>query len=711
MLKDLSRQKIGMVLCFTVLGVIIITASVIMTFNIHRNEIIKQQKEQIITTAETASRGLETFFREKRRGMDLYFNGVVQYMEEEDLLNKQMEAILDQYYQKEKAYLYEIDFLTKEILKENRILVPATNNNAFYGSYNYQEACFYVLDLFKPLYLGKKFLGVVKASINLNTVYDEILYPIQIGEKGYCTVKDRNGIILMHGTKSQIGIDSKEDRKKQHPELDGEGINRLVENQIRGESGSNLVVSYWWDNLEAGKVKKIIGYTPVSVVADFWVVSVIMEYALIADILHRTLGMSIGIGILLVFFFVSLIFYITKELKNAQRMHMEWMYERELNEAAYRLKKQEEKVQQYDRLQTLGMLTGTIAHEFNNLMTPIMIYCDLLKDQIQGKAEMKEEVEEITIAARRCTELSKQLLDYGRTEHTEGKPVVFDAALVTKNTIKMFEKLLPKEVLLLSYICKDPVLILGNPGALNQIIINLCTNAYQVMKEKGGKIQLSLTVKENKAVLLIEDNGYGMDKTIMENIFEPFYTTKKPGEGTGLGLPVVKKLVKGMKGTILVESETGKGTIFTLTFPIQAAALEQSKGKVEHHEYIVNKEYRIILLDDKPDIVKSIKKALAKTNWIIEGYTNPTTVYAKLKEQANKFDILLTDNSMPVVNGMELSTVIKRLNPHIKIILMTGYPEKELQEYIDKGIIDSYLIKPVSETDIIVKIDELYLNQ
>lgn len=709
MLKDLSRQKIGMVLCFIVLGTIIITASVIMTFNIHRNEIIKQQKEQIITTAETASRGLETFFREKRYEMDLYFNGVVQYMEEENLLNKQIEAILNQYYQKEKAYIYEIDFLTQEVLKESQILVPTTNGNAFYGNYNYQEAGFYVLDLFKPLYLGEKLLGVVKASINLNTVYDEILYPIQIGEKGYCTVKDRKGIILMHGTKSQIGIDSREDRKKQYPELDKEEVNRLVDNQIQGKSGSDLVVSYWWDNLEAGKAKKIIGYTPVSIVEDFWIVNVIMEYSLIADILHKTLRMSIGIGILLVFFFASLIFYITKELKNAQRMHMEWMYERELSEAAYRLKKQEEKVQQYDRLQTLGILTGTIAHEFNNLMTPIMIYCDLLKNQMPGE-EIKEEVEEITIAAKRCTELSKQLLDYGRVEHAEAKPVIFDAALVTKNAIKMFEKLIPKEVVLLSDISEEPILILGNPGALNQIIINLCTNAYQVMKESGGKILLSFTVKENKAILVIEDNGCGMDKTTMENIFEPFYTTKKPGEGTGLGLQVVKKLVKRMEGTILVESESEKGTTFTLTFPIQAVKLEQNKVKEENHHHIMNKEFRIMLLDDKPDIVKSIRKALIKTKWIVEGYTNPTTVYAKLKESTDKFDIFLTDNSLPIVNGVELSTIIKKLNPHIKIILMTGYPEKELQKYLEKGIIDAYLIKPISETDIIAKIEELYLN-
>lgn len=708
MLKELSRRKIGMVLFLTILGVTLITVSVIMTFNTHKNEIIKQQKEQIITTAETAARGLKTFFREKRHGIDLYFNGVVQYIGNEKILKDEMEDILDLYYQKEKEYIYEIEFLTADELKNVPVSFSDKKKDTIYGSYEYQDEGFFVLPLYKPLYLLEELAGAVKVSINLNTVYDEILYPIQIGKKGYCTVKDRNGIILMHGTNSQIGINSREDRKKMHPDLDPVGVDRLVENQIRGESGSDIVDSYWWDNIEAGKVKKIIGYTPVSIVEDFWVVSVIMEYSQIAEILHRTLSMSIVVGFILVVFFGSLIFYITRELKNAQRMHMEWMYERELSETVYQLKKQEEKVQQYDRLQTLGILTGTIAHEFNNLMTPILIYCDLLHIGVKDNKEMLEEVGEIAAAAKRCTELSRQLLDYGRTENVEAKMVVFDAALATKSAVKMLTKLVPGEVRLIPQISKSPVMILGNTGAWNQIVINLCTNAYQAMKEKGGKIHISLFARQNLATLIIEDNGCGIEKNMLETIFEPFFTTKGQGEGTGLGLPVVNRLVKKMKGTITVESKPGNGTTFTLIFPLEPMKADQQETYRADQEEVIKKELRIMILDDKPEIIKSIKKGLAKTRWKTEGYTNPTIAYARLKEQSENFDILLTDDSMPIVNGLELSSIIKKMNPTIKIILMTGYLEKELQEYVDKGIIEAYVLKPITANDITRIVNKLF---
>ncbi|BCJ96011.1 hypothetical protein acsn021_35800 [Anaerocolumna cellulosilytica] len=708
MLKDLPGSKLWKILFITILGVTLITASVIMTFNSHKNEIINQQKEQIITNAETASRSLQTFFIEKCHGMDLYFNSIVFNIENSEILKTQMKDILEQYYQKEKEYIHNLSFITAEKGKELLDTLSQNSNNTFCSNYEYQPEGFFVLYLIKPLYIEKEFIGIIKAGINLNKVYDKILYPVQVGDKGYCTVKDQNGIILMHGTKSQIGINSKEDRKKLHPELDPKGVDQLVENQIGGKSGSDIVNSYWWDNVEAGKVKKIIGYTPVSVVENYWVVSVIMEYAQIAGILHRTLGITLLVGLVLVLFFGTLIYYVTKELKSSRYMQKEWMYERELSEAVYQLRKQEEKVQQYDRLQTMGILTGTIAHEFNNLMTPILIYCELLLQGINNVSERQEAVSEIAAAAKRCTELSRQLLDYGRTENIEAKMLVFDAAAAIKSTLKMTEKLIPKEVRLVPFISTKPVRILGNQGTLNQIIINLCTNAYQAMRNTGGEIQIVLENRQDTALLIIKDTGCGMDEEVLSNIFEPFFTTKMPGEGTGLGLPVVHRLVSKMKGVITVESELGQGTTFTITFPIVAVSEGQENSKGTKQEYIIARNRRVMILDDKKEIVKSIARGLEKINWTTEGYTNPVKAYAHLKENSEKIDILLTDYSMPIINGLELSTVIKKLNPNIRIIVMTGYLEKDLETYIEKGIIDAYVIKPVSVKEIVETANKLY---
>ena len=569
MKNEHAKRKVIALAVITILGFILISSSIIMIYNTHKNDIINQQKVQIITTAETASRSLETFFSEKRRGMDLYFNGMVSDITDQSKLDDQIDSIIERYNSNEKEYLFSIEYLKPNEMKQAYGIQAVEEDDATYGKYVYQDANYYVLYLTKAIYVNGEVGGYVVAGFNLDKVYQEILYPIQIGDLGYCTVKDHDGIIIMHGTKSQIGINSKTDRKENYPELDPDGVDRLVENQIRGKSGCDIVSSYWWNNIEAGKVKKIIGYTPVHIVEQFWVVSVIMDYSEITGPLQKTLIMSVLLGIILVVFFGALVYYITRELKNTQRLKMEWKYESELIEATYQLRKQAVQVEQYDKLQTMGILTGTMVHEFKNLMTPIIIYCDLLSLKFSDNGEVKEEVSEISSAAKRCAELSEQLLAYVREEKEDDQMVTFDGVLATINAMKMISKLIPKEIRVQYNFSKQPIMLFGKIGAFNQILLNLCTNAYQAMKEKGGDLTVSFQkVNEKNAELKIMDSGCGMDEETMSKIYNAFFTTKAQGEGTGLGLLVVQRLVIKLGGTIQVHSVPLEETTFIITFPI-----------------------------------------------------------------------------------------------------------------------------------------------
>jgi signal transduction histidine kinase len=706
---DYSRRKIAIFTLIISLGIVIIISSVFFVYESYKNQIVDQQREQIITTAETASLGLEYFFQEKKQGMDIYFDGMMSTIPDKNTLYKQIDTIIERFYFKEKNYLYNIKFIKAEEISSAMDNDAKLSKNAEYGDYKYIAEGLYILYLSKTIYINGHLEGYVMAGIDLNKVYHKILFPVQIGERGYCTVKDQNGMILMHGTKSQIGINSKTDRKELYPKLNAKGIDTLLNNQLSGKSGSDIVTSYWWDDVESGPVTKIIGYTPVSIVeGNTWVVSVIMDYAEIAGPIHNALSMSIILGFILVVFFGTLVYFITKEWKNTERIKLEWKYENELREAANALRKQEAQVRQYDKLQTLGILSGTIAHEFNNLMTPILIYCDLLLPKFKEDEEVKEEIEEISSIAQRCSELSKQLLAYGRVEKDEDLMSIYDGTLVAKNSMRMIAKLIPREINLDYRISEEPIMLYGNAGSLNQILLNLCTNAYQAMKETGGSLQVSFYKKdEEEAILKVSDTGCGMDKETMARMYQAFFTTKESGEGTGLGLSVVKRLVTKQGGNIEATSKLGEGTTFTIVMPIKDMKPKENNLNENEIKAVAKKKIKIMILDDNDEILKSMEKGLSITNWHIEYSTNPSYVFGRLKEQSNGYDILLTDESMPEMSGLELSAILKKVNPAIKIIIMTGYVEKNLQENVNNKAIDGFLLKPISAMDVIREVFKL----
>ncbi len=239
-------------------------------------------------------------------------------------------------------------------------------------------------------------------------------------------------------------------------------------------------------------------------------------------------------------------------------------------------------MQKYNHSKTMEVLSGAIAHEFNNMMTPIVLYAEIMGENEIVCQEMPEEVSELKSTARRCEELAGQLLNYSRQGRVEKQTVEYDASLAVRDSVNMIERLLPKNIGLKVNLCRTPYYVRGQLGSLNQILLNLSTNAIYEMKEKGGSlyIRFGLSTDSDRFLrLIVEDTGNGIPAEVQRQIFRPFFTTK--GEGTGIGLTVVKRLTEEHGGNISVQTERGRGTRFLLEFPRVYPEDEATDGCIE----------------------------------------------------------------------------------------------------------------------------------
>ncbi|MFR5602356.1 MAG: sensor histidine kinase [Lachnospiraceae bacterium] len=281
------------------------------------------------------------------------------------------------------------------------------------------------------------------------------------------------------------------------------------------------------------------------------------------------IGLMAMTGAIIIVLLLSGIFLI-ENYKKRMKVLKENLYLKEVNMKLTEIHKQEEKLAHQQRLQTIGTLTSGIAHEFSNLLTPIMGYSMMLLQSMEITDENYEDMETIYTSSVKAKEIIDQIASFS------GKNIQqtfqnLSASRVVENAVRMVESVRPKAIKL-ELDMGENASIYGNPTQMQQIILNLCTNAFHAMQDQESgvlKIQTRLTGKKRqKYEITVTDNGCGMDEATQKQIFDPFFTTKKTGEGTGLGLSIVQRIVENHNGTIDVESRLGEGTTFTLKFPI-----------------------------------------------------------------------------------------------------------------------------------------------
>jgi PAS domain S-box-containing protein len=375
-------------------------------------------------------------------------------------------------------------------------------------------------------------------------------------------------------------------------------------------------------------------------------------------------------------------------------------------------KKLEAQLRQSKKMEAIGTLAGGIAHDFNNILGPILGYTDMAVEALPEKSSLRPWLQEVLRAANRAKELVRQILDISRKTEQEVQPLRIQ--LVIKEALKLLRSSIPSTIEIRQHLDPSCGAVLADPTRIHQIIMNLCTNAYYAMREKGGVLDVSLQsveltaeqVQESKlrlssgSYLLLEvrDTGCGIPPKIIEKIFEPYFTTRIQGEGTGLGLALVQSITLDFGGDIVVSSTLGKGTSFYVYFPTIQAAKEESSSK-DKAEIPTGSEH-ILVVDDDTHFAQMSSKMLESLGYTVTVLHGSTEALAIFEQQPEVFDLVLTDMTMPKITGSDLAKKLLTLCPDLPILLCTGFSQlMDEKRAADLGIYD-ILMKPFTRREL-----------
>ncbi len=368
---------------------------------------------------------------------------------------------------------------------------------------------------------------------------------------------------------------------------------------------------------------------------------------------------------------------------------------------------------QSQKIESIGMLAGGVAHDFNNILTTMTGYATLLAMKISKEDPLQRYVGHILSASRKAADLTRSLLAFSRQQPLSLRPV--DLNDILRETAQLLRRLLTEDILLKTLLCSEDLIVMADSTQIDQILFNLTTNARDAMPG-GGSLSLETKLVEldseslrvygidkpgRYALLKVSDTGVGMDEKTRERIFEPFFTTKEVGKGTGLGLSTVYGIVAQHKGFITVSSEPGMGTAFYLYLPVTGEAPYVEKPVTEEIER--GKE-TILLAEDGEDVRRLIKEILVRYGYtVIEAADGEEAVRIFIKN-SEKIDLLMLDSIMPGKNGRAVYDEISRMKPHIRVLFMSGYTRDIV---LDKGIEDktfNFISKPVTPVELLKKV-------
>ncbi len=381
------------------------------------------------------------------------------------------------------------------------------------------------------------------------------------------------------------------------------------------------------------------------------------------------------------------------------------------------LKKMEEHLRQAQKMEAIGTLAGGIAHDFNNILSGILGYSEFAKHDLPAGSKAREDIEQVIQSGKRATELVKQILTFSRQTDQKRQPLQIH--LVIKEALKLLRSSIPTTIAIHQNVV-DCGLVMADPTQVHQIIMNLCTNAYHAMRETGGELDVSMEVVELTSQdyldslalqpgphikLSVRDTGCGMSKELVKRIFDPYFTTKKQGEGTGLGLSMVLGIIKNYQGHITVYSEPGKGSEFHVYLP---QVQSHDKGLAEETaEEIPRGSGTVLVVDDEPIIGEMLQRILVNLGYKVLLCSSSTEALAVFTQQMARIALVLTDMNMPVMNGAELAKRIKQLNPSMPVVLCTGFSEIMDEKKARMMGIDGYLMKPVVQHQLAKTIHEI----
>ena len=384
-------------------------------------------------------------------------------------------------------------------------------------------------------------------------------------------------------------------------------------------------------------------------------------------------------------------------------------------------KKLEAQLLQSQKMESVGTLAGGIAHDFNNILAIILGNAELAADDVPDWNPASASLKEIRRASIRAKDMVRQLLAFSRKTDEDSKPI--DMAPIIKESMKMLRSAIPTSVEFKQHISDDPCNILGDAAQINQIVMNLVINAADAMSEEGGLLEVTLEkiiLKEEKACfdwvlspgsyvrLRMRDTGEGIEPKIMDRIFDPYYTTKEIGKGTGMGLSVIHGIVKRHGGGIRVESELGKGTVFEIYFPALEETAEEEK---EAEGEIKGGSERILFVDDEESMVNLNRRRLERLGYQVKSTTKPVEALEWFKADPDQFNVIITDMTMPRMTGDRLAQEILKIRSDMPIIICTGYSERMSEKKAEALGVSKYIEKPIDLRDLASAIREVLDGQ
>jgi PAS domain S-box-containing protein len=371
------------------------------------------------------------------------------------------------------------------------------------------------------------------------------------------------------------------------------------------------------------------------------------------------------------------------------------------------------------KMESIGTLAGGIAHDFNNILSPLIGFAEMIQEDLPQNSPEQESIAEVLQAAFRARDLVKQILAFSRQGDQTLKPVRLQ--LILGEALKLLKSSLPKTIDIQVDINSDCGMVVADEGQIHQVIMNLVTNAYHAMQESGGQLSVALEEIEIEyfplgtgfvallpgkyARLKVMDTGKGIQKEMMGKIFDPYFSTKETGKGTGLGLSIVQGIVKICKGDIHVYSEPDKGTQIHVYLPI--IKKETKKDSPDPSEPIQGGTERILLVDDEPAIIKMEQQVLERLGYHVTSWVGSMEALNSFKADPDKFDLIITDMTMPNMTGIQLSNEIKAIRPDIPVIICTGFSDQINQENSRELGIQGYVLKPVIQREIAAMIRDV----
>lgn len=545
------------------------------------------------------------------------------------------------------------------------------------------------------------------AMLDLDILNERVLVPIKIGEKGFISSYSANNIILMSPHKNQVGRQIQEIVKTdyENQELNIDGIEKFLQMQNKGEQGFIIYDSYWFDENRAYPAKKIASFSPVPIFDGYITITSIADYEETTNQLKVGVTRILLLGFINLFIFLFIFFFLYESKRKEKAILRENKYLNELNKTLQILHENEKTIFHHQRLQIIGTMTSGITHELNNLLTPIMGYASLLRQDLSEDSPYIDDVDEILKASQKSKEIMSQISAIGKrniaTVHSFTK---INKILI--NIKKMIKNIIPPSIEVDFIFDKNSNGFSCNQTQIEQVILNLVLNSIGALdKKEKGKIEIVFYTKELNQLtygcISVKDNGCGIPSNIVNQIFDPFFTTKSPDKGTGLGLSIVQNIISAHHGFLEVDSKINEGANFIISLPIvhERSVLIKKKHKENYNKSSIIK---VLLLEENPSVAKMLERGLKHNSIDVICASNLKDALQKIKEI--KFELFLCSDTYNNQEVLDIVYGVKNITVKMPIIVLASFLRKELVEAKMSKIINDYILKPITFDDLLESI-------